>query len=79
MDLQSYLKTQRQDEFVENLCRKLLSYALGRSLILSDDLLVRDLQKQLKSDDYRFGRLVESIVTSPQFLQKRGGEHLAGQ
>jgi hypothetical protein len=38
--LQEYLRQQRQDQFVDTLCRKLLSYALSRSLILSDDPLL---------------------------------------
>jgi hypothetical protein len=75
-DLRKYLRTHRQDEFVENFIRKLVSYALGRSLILSDELLIRDLHASLKVDGYRFGSLVENIVTSPQFLNKRGSNHL---
>ena len=30
------------------------------------------MRAKLAADDYRFGSLVESIVTSPQFLNKRG-------
>ncbi|NQV22964.1 MAG: DUF1592 domain-containing protein [Rhodopirellula sp.] len=75
-DLRKYLRTHRQEEFVDNLIRKLVSYALGRSLILSDELLIQDLHAKLKADDYRFGSLVENIVTSPQFLNKRGSNHL---
>lgn len=71
-ELRSYLVEHRQEEFVENLSRKLLSYALGRSLILSDELLIRDIQKQLQTHEYRLSSLIESIVTSPQFLNKRG-------
>ena len=75
--LRSYLLTHRSDEFVNNLIRKLVSYALGRSLILSDELLVRDIHSGLRNNDYRFAGLIESIVTSPQFLNKRGSSHLA--
>ena len=32
---------ERQDDFVDNLCRKLLAYALGRSLLPSDEPLAR--------------------------------------
>jgi hypothetical protein len=71
-DLRKYLKEHRQEEFVENFCRKLLSYALGRGLILSDDLLVRDIRTQLNAEGNRIRTLIESIVTSPQFLNKRG-------
>ena len=77
--LQTYLRQHRQDEFLNNLCRKLLSFALGRSLILSDDLLVHDMRVKLEADDYRFGSLIESIVTSPQFLNRRSGGHSEGQ
>lgn len=70
--LREYLQQHRQEEFVDNLCRKLLSYALGRSLILSDDLLIEEMKKQLSTGDNRFSTLVETIICSPQFLNKRG-------
>ena len=75
-DLRKYLINHRRDEFVDNLIRKLVSYALGRSLILPDELLIRDLHANLKANGYRFGSLLEGIVTSPQFLNKRGANHL---
>lgn len=74
--LRSYLLTHRSDEFVNNLVRKLVSYALGRSLILSDELLIRDIHSRLRNNDHRFAGLIENIVTSPQFLNKRGSSHL---
>lgn len=70
--LRRYLGERRQEEFVDNLCRKLFAYALGRSLTLSDKIAVEKMQKALTADGYRFGRLVEEIVTSPQFLNRRG-------
>ncbi len=70
-DLRGYLRQHRQDEFLDNLCRKLLSYALGRSLILSDNLLIQKMRTQLEIDEFRFSSLVESIVNSSQFLNKR--------
>lgn len=77
-DLRRYLEQHRQDEFLDNLCRKLLSYSLGRSLILSDDLLIREMRRQLVVNENRFSSLVETIVTSSQFLNKRGRHaHLA--
>lgn len=76
-DLKAYLRKHRQQEYVDNLCRKLLSYSLGRSLILSDELLVREMRAKLEANDHRFGVLIETIVTSPQFRQKRGGDQLA--
>ncbi len=70
-DLRRYLKEHREQDFVDNLCRKLLSFGLGRSLLLSDDLLVDWMKQKLQDDDYRLSSLVESIVTSPQFLMRR--------
>ena len=49
-------------------------YALGRSLILSDDITIEAMRKRLAANGYRAGTLIESIVTSPQFLNKRGNE-----
>ena len=35
--VQAYIKEKRQQDFLENISRKLLSYALSRSLHVSDD------------------------------------------
>jgi hypothetical protein len=70
--LRAYLREKRQDDYLDNLCRKLFSYALGRTLILSDRLAVDEMRARLVRDKYEFGSLVEAIITSPQFLNKRG-------
>jgi hypothetical protein len=75
--LQQHIRERRQPDFVQNLSRKLLVYALGRSPMLSDELLLEEMQRKLAADGYRFASLVESIVTSPQFLNKRGRDDLA--
>jgi hypothetical protein len=69
--LEAFIREHRQKEFVGNLCRKLLSYCLNRSLQLSDESLIERMENQLLANDYRFGSLIETIVTSPQFLNKR--------
>ena len=69
--LRAYLEPQRREEFVDNLCRKLLAYALGRTLIPSDDATIEAMRTRLDADGGRFGALVETIVTSPQFRNKR--------
>ena len=38
---ESYIREHRQKDFLDNLSRKLLAYALGRSLLLSDEPLDR--------------------------------------
>ncbi len=72
--LRAYIRQQRQDDFVANLSRKLMAYALGRSLLLSDELTIDTMRTTLAKDGYRFSSLVEGIVTSPQFRYKRSGE-----
>jgi hypothetical protein len=69
--LQSFIRDHRQDKFVDNLSRKLLAYGLGRSLQLSDESLVDKMNLHLAANGYRFSALVETIVTSPQFLNRR--------
>jgi hypothetical protein len=69
--LRAYLESNRRDEFVGNLCRKLLAYALGRSLLPSDDQTIETMRTRLSADGERFGSMVESIITSPQFRNKR--------
>ena len=69
--LRSYLHEQRRPEFVDNLCRKLLAYALGRTLIPSDDATVAQMEARLDGGGQRFGVLVDTIVQSRQFLTKR--------
>ena len=69
--LRTYLREQRQGEFVDNLCRKLLAYALGRTLLPSDDATIDEMRNRLAANGYRFGVLVECIVASPQFLNRR--------
>jgi len=69
--LREFMRARGQPQFVDNLCRELLVYALGRSLLRSDEPLLADMRKHLSSGGYRFGLLVQDIVTSRQFLMKR--------
>ena len=69
--MRRYLAEKRRDDFIDNLCRKLFAYALGRSLALSDKLAIEKMHGRLAKDGFRFESLVEEIVTSPQFLNRR--------
>jgi hypothetical protein len=69
--LQDYIRAHRQKDFLDNLSRKLLAYALGRSLQLSDEPAIEMMQTTLAANGYRFTPLVEAIVRSPQFLNRR--------
>jgi hypothetical protein len=69
--LQDYVRANRENDFIDNLCRKLIAYALGRTLLMSDDALVAEMKAKLAANGQRFSTLVEVIVTSPQFRTKR--------
>jgi hypothetical protein len=70
--LRNYLLTTRRDAFVRQFCRKLLGYALGRSVQLSDTPLLEEMESQLKSSDYKIASAVVAIVRSRQFREIRG-------
>jgi hypothetical protein len=74
--LRRYLNEKRREEFINNLCRKLLAYALGRTLLPSDKATIEKMRERLAKDGYRFENLVETIVTSPLFVNKRGREDM---
>jgi hypothetical protein len=77
--LRAYLREKRQGDYVDNLCKKLFSYALGRSLLISDQKTLDEMRARLAADGHAFGNLVEVIVTSPQFLNKRGRDESRGE
>jgi hypothetical protein len=72
--VQAYIRERRQNDYLDNLSRKLLAYALGRSLMLSDELTVEQMRAIANAKGYRFAPLVEAVVTSPQFRNKRSLE-----
>ena len=72
--LQRYIRANREKDFVDNLCRKMLVYALGRSLMLSDEPLIQRMNTRLAAGGFRMSTLIETIVTSPQFLKRRTGD-----
>ena len=70
--IRQYIRGHRQEDFIRSFIGKLLAYALGRSLTLSDDLLIQEIDKQLGDNGCCFETVIESIVTSRQFLNKQG-------
>ena len=70
--LRKYLVETRRDAVVGQFCRKLLGFALGRSIQLSDEPLLEDMQQDLKDHDYRFSAAVTKILLSRQFREIRG-------
>ena len=77
--LREYLMTKRLDAFLRQFNRKLLGYALARSVQLSDEPLLKELQEQIKSggpgaaaDKNHIGVVIDKIVQSSQFRNIRG-------
>jgi hypothetical protein len=73
-ELRQYLLTRKRDVVLRQFCRKLVGYALGRGVLLSDKSLLDEMVTQLREHDDRFSAAVHTLVQSPQFLQIRGRE-----
>jgi hypothetical protein len=69
--LKEYIRSRRQADFVDQVSRQLLAYALGRTLVLSDEPTIEALCSQVNSGEPGLASLVEAIVMTPQFLNKR--------
>jgi len=76
LGLRSYLLETRREAFLRQLCRKLLGYALGREVQLSDEPLLTEMRERLEKNNYRWSVAVETIVLSRQFRTIRpvGGQ-----
>ena len=72
--LLAYIRDNREKDFLNNLSEKMLAYALGRSLLISDEPLLDAMQAKLAASGYKTSALIETIVTSPQFLNRRSPE-----
>jgi hypothetical protein len=59
-------------EFARCLTEKMLTYALGRGIESYDRLTVRDIVRQTAANEYRFPSIVNGIVHSLPFQQRRG-------
>ena len=64
------------DEFLTTVSERLLTYALGRGLEAADAPAVRKIKRDAAGDNYRFGSLIQAIVTSTPFRNENGSrEH----
>ena len=64
----------RKDEVIRNLSSKMLAYALGRGLSLSDRCAVDRIMDALRRDGYQAHTLVQEIVLSVPFRYQRGSD-----
>lgn len=68
--LRGFLAT-REAEFTDHFCRKLVGYALGRSLLPTDKPLIAQMREQLAKNDGRISTAMVAVVQSRQFLNRR--------
>ena len=61
----------RQEQYVANLTRKLMTYALGRGLEAYDQPTVRLIMRASAEDDYRWTSIITGIVDSKPFRMRR--------
>jgi hypothetical protein len=69
-DLRRVLRT-RRPQFYENVARKLLTYALGRGLVATDDCAVDEIVARTMAGNGRFSALLLGLVESAPFQQRR--------
>ena len=62
----------RMPQFTRGLAERMLTYALGRGVEPFDRPVLKDLVRQTAADEYRIQALVQGIVTSVPFQQRRG-------
>ena len=73
--LRNYLLSKKKEVVVRLFCRKLLGYALGRGVTLSDQSLLDEMVAELDKNSGRLSTAVLAVVRSPQFLSIRGADY----
>jgi Protein of unknown function (DUF1592)/Protein of unknown function (DUF1588)/Protein of unknown function (DUF1587)/Protein of unknown function (DUF1585)/Protein of unknown function (DUF1595) len=70
-ELKALLRT-HLPQFARGLTERMLTYALGRGVEPYDRPVVKDIVAKTAADDYRLQTLVQAIVTSVPFQERRG-------
>jgi hypothetical protein len=61
----------RKEQILRHLASEMLSYALGRGTLPSDECALREIGARMKAEGNRFSSLVLGIVTSAPFRERR--------
>jgi hypothetical protein len=69
-ELKKLLLEKHRPEFLRNLCRKMLGYALAREIKRVDMCVVKDCVQALEQGEFRASRLLETIVISYPFSHR---------
>jgi mono/diheme cytochrome c family protein len=73
--LRDYLMAKKKDVIARLFCQRLLGYALGRGVTLSDTALIDEMAAELNKNEGRVSAALLAIVRSPQFRKIRGADH----
>jgi mono/diheme cytochrome c family protein len=65
---------EEKDSFAHALTERMLTYAIGRGLERSDRPVIAAIARNLAGDEYRLSSMIQEIVTSPPFIQRRVDE-----
>ena len=76
-ELKRLLLTDYREPIIDNAIRRVLAYALGRSIEPVDRPAIRQIKKSIKVKDYRMTALLESVVLSYPFRYKEGEDPFA--
>ena len=71
-DLRAYLERERKEDFVRQFNRKLFGYALGRSVQLSDEPILKEILDRQRAGGWSIQETICQIVLSKPFRQIRG-------
>jgi hypothetical protein len=71
--------TKKKKTFLRLFYQRLLGYSLGRSVTLSDQLLIDQMMTDGDDNGGRFSKSVLTIVQSKQFRMIRGSEFAENQ
>ncbi len=69
--LQTALVAERRNQLVEQITRKMMTYALGRQLEYFDEPVIREIIGQVNADNRRLQTLIQGIVNSDTFQMKQ--------
>jgi hypothetical protein len=70
VELKKLLLDKRRPEFLRNLSRKMLGYALGREINRVDMCVVKDCVEALERGEFRSSKLLETVVLSFPFSHR---------
>lgn len=74
--LRQYLLTKKRNVVLRLFCRRLLGYALGRSVVNSDQPLLDKMMQELAHNEMHTSAAIQTILQSQQFKMIRGADYV---